>query len=162
MIPPPLYKKVGITIKFTHYPSMSFIEPRMLQITPSESPLAGLVQVQTNLQTKYKDIWERNVKMKKDTRQHIGASCKRLLTITNHKSNTLRCYVVQPTVPNPTSLSDWRDDEYQVDFNKFEKLDKVDFFKQTSYMICNEEVQSIKTKRKLRIALVIFEDLWKA
>ena len=49
-------------------------------------------------------------------------------------------YVVHPTVPNPTDMKYYRADEYQVDFNKFEKSYKVDFFKKTSDMTYNEVV----------------------
>ena len=69
------------------------------------------------------------------------------------QDDTLRWFVVQTTVPHPTSLDEWRVDEYKVDFNQFVKLAKVYFFKQSSDMIYNEEVQSIKTKKNLKTFL---------
>ena len=63
MIPPSPYIGVGPTIKFKHYPTFSFTEPRIFYKETFESPSAGLVQVQTDLQTKYKEFRERNVQI---------------------------------------------------------------------------------------------------
>ena len=128
---------------------MAFTDPRMLHITPSKTPLEGLIQEKTYSQTKCKDIIERNVNIINDTKQQIGASSKILLTVSYLKSYTLRWYVVQPTTPNPTIPSEWRDDEYQVDFKIFEKIDKLDFFKKISDMICKKVEQSIKIERNI-------------
>ena len=57
--------------------------------------------------------------------------------------------------------SDYRVDEYEVDFKKFEKTYKVDFSKETSGMIWNDVMQTIKVERNMRVSLKIFEYLWK-
>ena len=57
--------------------------------------------------------------------------------------------IVNPTVPNPTSLAEWRADEYEMHFNEFEPLDKVGFYKQTSDMMCKDIVKSMKIEKDL-------------
>ena len=62
------------TVKFTHYFSMEYTIPWMLQDSHSLSPSASLVQVKTNFQSNYRSIIERNVKIVNDKRKQIGAS----------------------------------------------------------------------------------------
>ena len=71
MIPPSPYIGVGPTIKFKHYPTFSFAEPRIFYKATFESPSDGLVQVQTDLQTKYKEFTERNVQIYKEAKKYI-------------------------------------------------------------------------------------------
>ena len=73
--------------------------------------------------------------------------------VAHHKIDTLIWYVVQSTITNSTILSNYRDNEYQVYFKKFVKLDKVYLSNKTTDMTCNEVVQSIKTKRNLETVL---------
>ena len=56
---------------------------------------------------------------------------------------------MNPIVPNPTNLEEWRDDEYDMYFNEFEPLDKVDFYKKTSDMMCKDIVKSMKIEKDL-------------
>ena len=48
-----------------------------------------------------------------------------------------------------------------MNLKKFQKIDKVNFFRQTSDIICNEVIQSIKIEKKTRVALQRLEYLWK-
>ena len=56
---------------------------------------------------------------------------------------------MKPNVPNPTSLAEWRGYEYEMYFNEFEPLDKVDIYKQTSDMMCKDIVKSMKIEKAL-------------
>ena len=94
------------TDEFTHYSSIEYTIPRMLQDSHSLSPLASLVQVKTNFQSNYRSIIERNVKIDNDKRKQIGASRKRLAIVEDHQNETLTWYVIKPIVPYPYSLSD--------------------------------------------------------
>ena len=101
------------TVEFTHYSSMEYTMPRMLQDLYSLSPSASLVQVKTKFQSNYRSIIERNVKIVNDKRKQIGASGKILAIVADHQNDTLTWYVIKPIVPYPCSLSDWKYDEYQ-------------------------------------------------
>ena len=101
------------TVKFTHYSSMEYTIPRMLQDSHSLSPSARLVQVKTKFQSNYRIKIERNVKTVNDKRKQIGALGKRLAIVADHRNDTLTWYVIKPIVPYLYSLSDWKDDEFQ-------------------------------------------------
>ena len=64
IIPPFPCNGVVPTIKFTHYPTLDFAYPVVPQISSS-----SLAQVSTYLQSKYKELRERNVRMSKEARQ---------------------------------------------------------------------------------------------
>ena len=101
------------TVEFTHYSSMEYTIPRILQDSHSLSPSTSLVQVKTKFQSNYRIIIEKNVKIVNDKRKQIGSSGKRMGILANHKNDTLTWYVIKPIVPYPYSLSDWKYDEYQ-------------------------------------------------
>ena len=54
-------------------------------------------------------------------------------------------------VPIPTSLSDYRVEEHIIDWSQFGSLDKVEFFKQASDMICAKVVKATKKKDQEKI-----------
>ena len=56
---------------------------------------------------------------------------------------------MKPNVPNPTSLAECRGYEYEMYFNEFEPLDKVDVYKQKSDMMCKDIVKSMKIEKDL-------------
>ena len=107
----PQFVNKDSTIKFTHYSSVEYTIPRMLQDSHSLSPSACLVQVKTNFQYNYRSIIERNVKTVNYKRKQIGATGKILTIVADHQNDTW--YVITPIVPYLCSLSDWKDDEYQ-------------------------------------------------
>ena len=61
------------------------------------------------------------------------------------KEDTLKLFVVEPRVPNPSKINERKEVENTIDSHESEKLDKVDFYKKTSGMICSEVVTWSKT-----------------
>ena len=57
--------------------------------------------------------------MSKETRQEVGVAGKILIVVDENQNDVLIWYVVQHTVPNTTILSDFRVDEYHVNFKNF-------------------------------------------
>ena len=47
-------------------------------------------------------------------------------------------------VPIPTILSDYRDEEHIINLSQFGILDKVEFFKKSSEIICAKVVKAAK------------------
>ena len=64
-------------------------------------------------------------------------------------------------VPIPTILSDYRDEEHIINLIQFDILDIVDFFKQSSDVICAKVVKATKRKRRPKESLNKVGDLVK-
>ena len=86
---------------------------------------------------------------------------KILLIVAYSHNYTLRYLVIDPTVPTPTSLKDYRAIEHVLDWSLFSKLDKVGFFKKCSDIICSEVVKATKIENILRESLNKVSELLK-
>ena len=98
MIPPSPY--IGVGPKFKHYHTFSLTKPRILYKATFESPSIGMVQVQTDLQTKYKEFRERNVQIS----QRGQTRYSRMITSSDNQNDVLRSFVVKPILPYPIVL----------------------------------------------------------
>ena len=67
--------------------------------------------------------------------------------------NSFRYAVIEPMVPVPTSLSDYRAKENIINWSQFDNLDKVEIFKHASDMICVDVVKANKIETRSREAL---------
>ena len=74
---------------------------------------------------------------------------KRLITVAGHVDNAFKYSMVEHKVAKPASLSDWKVEEHIMYFNEFGRLDKVDFNKYASDMICAKVDNSTKIETKL-------------
>ena len=119
------------------YPSLDFIVPQKSK----SITLTVLVLVQTNLQIVYKEIKKSSVHNVNEDRMHIILANKILVRVANSVNDTLRYLVVDPMVPRPTSLKDYKTIEHVLDWSLFSQLHKLDCFKQASdkyFCICGQ------------------------
>ena len=80
-----------------------------------------------------------------EIKQQIGTSGKIMLTLAYQKNDIVNWYVVEPIVPYPIGLNDWKSYECQVEFSQFRKLKKSYFYKHSSDLICKEVVKYVRT-----------------
>ena len=76
------------------------------------------------------------MKVINDARKKILSSKKRLLIVVNHQGDIFIFFSKVTKVKNPTNISDWKVVEHIMVFKEFGKLDKLDFYKHNSDMMC--------------------------
>ena len=53
----------------------------------------------------------------------------KFLKVADHKDNTLRMGILDPKIPMPKTLEDYKVEEYSFDFGQFNPLDRVDLYR---------------------------------
>ena len=81
---------------------------------------------------------------------HTIPANKILLRVVDSVKDTFRYLVVDPMVPTPTNMKDYRTVEHVLDWSLFIQLHKLDCFKQANDMIFSYMVKATKMEKRLR------------
>ena len=104
---------------------MEFLIPQHLH----KSTSVPTTLVKSNLPIKYMSIRVRAKYFVKYLRKQVEHVEKKFLIVAYHKNDTLRISILEPKVPMPTIFANWRDNQYEVDFKQFGKLDRSYLFR---------------------------------
>ena len=83
-----------------------------------------------------------------EDRMHAIPANKILLIVADSVNDTFRYLVVDPMVPRPTNMKDYRTVEHVLDWSLFIQLHKLDCFEQASDMIFAYVVKATKMEKK--------------
>ena len=109
-----------------------------------------LVLVQTYLQAVYREIKNSSVHNVNEDRMHAIPANKILLRVVDSVNDTFQYLAVDPMVPRPNSMKDYRIVEHVLDWSLFIQLHKLDCFKQANDMIFAYVVKATKMEKRLR------------
>ena len=70
-----------------------------------------------------------------------------LISVLDRKSQMMKIAIIQPTIVGEAQKK--KIAEFKLNMNQFSVVDKVDFFKQTSELICSNLISTLVSKDKL-------------